>query len=91
MLSIWWIERLCERIAMPSLSCYCYFTLSVTLTQLDCIMGNTPYGRTKTKTKTKLLRDSGYCSFWPTFKDALCGFNVKMEIDLLSNPSEIAA
>ncbi|GJR33690.1 hypothetical protein Tco_1209374 [Tanacetum coccineum] len=30
-----------------------------------------------------------FCSFWPAFEDALC--NVKMEIDLLSNPTEIAA
>ncbi|GKB92642.1 hypothetical protein Tco_0964914 [Tanacetum coccineum] len=27
----------------------------------------------------------------PAFEDALCGFNVKIEIDLLSNPSDIAA
>ncbi|GJV54757.1 hypothetical protein Tco_1455762 [Tanacetum coccineum] len=41
--------------------------------------------------QTKLLRHSGIVASGPAFEDALCGFNVKMEIGLLSNPTEIAA
>nr|GEU42604.1 RNA-directed DNA polymerase, eukaryota, nucleotide-binding alpha-beta plait domain protein [Tanacetum cinerariifolium] len=39
--------------------------------------------------QTKLLRHSGIVASGVTFEDALCGFNVKMEIDHLSNPTEI--
>ncbi|GJR58014.1 hypothetical protein Tco_1500176 [Tanacetum coccineum] len=41
--------------------------------------------------QTKLLRHSGIVAFGPTFDDALCVSNTKMETNLLSNPSEIAA
>ncbi|GJT34418.1 reverse transcriptase domain-containing protein, partial [Tanacetum coccineum] len=41
--------------------------------------------------QTKLLRHSGIVASGPAFEDALCGFNLKMEIDLLSNPTKIAA
>ncbi|GKA04933.1 hypothetical protein Tco_0684053 [Tanacetum coccineum] len=41
--------------------------------------------------QTKLLRHSDIVSFGLAFDNALNVFNVKMEIDLLSNPSEIAA
>ncbi|GJU65724.1 hypothetical protein Tco_1247559, partial [Tanacetum coccineum] len=39
--------------------------------------------------QTKLLRHSGIVTSGPTFDDALCVFNTKMKIGLLSNPSEI--
>ncbi|GKA11029.1 hypothetical protein Tco_0690462 [Tanacetum coccineum] len=38
--------------------------------------------------QTKLLQHSGIVAFGPAFEDSLCGFN---KIDLLSNPTEIAA
>ncbi|GKF54595.1 hypothetical protein Tco_0164935, partial [Tanacetum coccineum] len=41
--------------------------------------------------QTKLLRHSDIVSSGLAFDNALNAFNVKMEIDLLSNPSEIAA
>ncbi|GJU82588.1 hypothetical protein Tco_1284953 [Tanacetum coccineum] len=41
--------------------------------------------------QTKLLRHSGIVASGPAFNDALCAFNMKMEIDLLSNASKIAA
>ncbi|GJX18224.1 reverse transcriptase domain-containing protein [Tanacetum coccineum] len=41
--------------------------------------------------QTKLLRHSGIVASGTTFDDALCLFNTKMETDLLSNLSEIAA
>ncbi|GJT05704.1 putative reverse transcriptase domain-containing protein [Tanacetum coccineum] len=41
--------------------------------------------------QTKLLLHSGIVASGPAFNDALCAFNVKMETDLLSNESEIAA
>ncbi|GKE19648.1 hypothetical protein Tco_1427225, partial [Tanacetum coccineum] len=41
--------------------------------------------------QTKLLRHTGIVAFEPIFDDALCVFNTSMEIDLLSNPSEIVA
>ena len=41
--------------------------------------------------QTKLLRHSGIVTSGPSFDDALCAFNEKMEIDLLSNLCEIAA
>ncbi|GJR99228.1 hypothetical protein Tco_0315737 [Tanacetum coccineum] len=41
--------------------------------------------------QTKLLRHSGIVASGNTFHDALCVFNTKMETDILSNPSEIAA
>jgi hypothetical protein len=41
--------------------------------------------------QTKLLRHSGIETSGPSFDDALCAFNVKIKIDLLSNPCEIAA
>nr|GFA85423.1 hypothetical protein [Tanacetum cinerariifolium] len=41
--------------------------------------------------QTKLLRHSDIVSFGLDFDNALNAFNLKMEIDLLSNPSEIAA
>jgi hypothetical protein len=41
--------------------------------------------------QTKLLRSSGIVTTSPSFDDALCTFNVSMDIDLLSNPNEIAA
>ncbi|GKA81616.1 hypothetical protein Tco_0788308 [Tanacetum coccineum] len=40
---------------------------------------------------TKLLRHSSIVASGPAFNDALCAFNTKMETDLLSNASEIAA
>ncbi|GKC96240.1 hypothetical protein Tco_1161682, partial [Tanacetum coccineum] len=40
--------------------------------------------------QTKMLRYSGIVTPGLAFEDALCGFNLKMEIDLLSNPTEIA-
>ncbi|GKE20431.1 hypothetical protein Tco_1431943 [Tanacetum coccineum] len=40
--------------------------------------------------QTKLLRHSGIVSSRPAFDSALNAFNVKMEIDHLNNPSEIA-
>ncbi|GKD77444.1 hypothetical protein Tco_1340065, partial [Tanacetum coccineum] len=40
--------------------------------------------------QTKLLRHSGVVASGPTFNDALCAFNTKMETGLLSNTSEIA-
>ncbi|GJX10345.1 retrovirus-related pol polyprotein from transposon TNT 1-94 [Tanacetum coccineum] len=41
--------------------------------------------------QTKLLRDVGIVALGSTFDDALCVFNNAMEIDFLSNPSEVAA
>ncbi|GJZ48170.1 reverse transcriptase domain-containing protein [Tanacetum coccineum] len=41
--------------------------------------------------QTKLLRDVGIVAPGSTFDDALCVFNNAMEIDFLSNPSEVAA
>ncbi|GKB90625.1 hypothetical protein Tco_0962897 [Tanacetum coccineum] len=41
--------------------------------------------------QTKLLLHSGIVASRPAFNDALCAFNVKMETDLLSSASEIAA
>ncbi|GJV44339.1 ankyrin repeat-containing protein ITN1-like protein [Tanacetum coccineum] len=41
--------------------------------------------------QSKLLQHSGIVSFGLAFDSALNAFNVKMEIDPLSNPSEIAA
>ncbi|GKB69651.1 putative reverse transcriptase domain-containing protein [Tanacetum coccineum] len=41
--------------------------------------------------QTKLLRHSSIVASGVTFEDALCSFNVKMKIDLLSNPTEIVA
>ncbi|GJV55808.1 putative reverse transcriptase domain-containing protein [Tanacetum coccineum] len=41
--------------------------------------------------QTKLLRDVGIVVPGSTFDDALCVFNNAMEIDFLSNPSEVAA
>ncbi|GJX54399.1 hypothetical protein Tco_0282768 [Tanacetum coccineum] len=41
--------------------------------------------------QTKLLRHVGIVAPGSTFDDALCMFNTSMEIDFLSNPSEIAA
>ncbi|GJR79081.1 reverse transcriptase domain-containing protein [Tanacetum coccineum] len=41
--------------------------------------------------QTKLLRDVGIVAPGSTFDDALCVFNNDMEIDFLSNPSEVAA
>lgn len=41
--------------------------------------------------QTELLRHSGFVMSRPTFDDALCPFNAKMEIKLLSNTSDIAA
>ncbi|GJW41335.1 hypothetical protein Tco_0067180 [Tanacetum coccineum] len=41
--------------------------------------------------QTKLLRHSGIVASGTTFDDALCLFNTKIETDLLSNLSEIAA
>ncbi|GJU48661.1 hypothetical protein Tco_1218216 [Tanacetum coccineum] len=41
--------------------------------------------------QTKLLRHTDIVAFGPNFDDALCVFNTSMEIDFLSNPSEIAA
>ncbi|GKB92251.1 hypothetical protein Tco_0964523 [Tanacetum coccineum] len=41
--------------------------------------------------QTKLLRHTSIVSPGPIFDDALFVFNTSMEIDLLSNPSEIAA
>ncbi|GJV26568.1 hypothetical protein Tco_1379263 [Tanacetum coccineum] len=41
--------------------------------------------------QTKLLRYVGIVATGPTFDDALCVFNSAMEIDFLSNPSEVAA
>ncbi|GKE45185.1 hypothetical protein Tco_1472469 [Tanacetum coccineum] len=41
--------------------------------------------------QTKLIRHTGIVSPGPIFDDALSVFNTSMEIDLLSNPSEIAA
>ncbi|GJR80490.1 hypothetical protein Tco_0151275, partial [Tanacetum coccineum] len=41
--------------------------------------------------QTKLLRHTGIVSPGPIFDDALSVFNTSMKIDLLSNPSEIAA
>ncbi|GKA53128.1 putative reverse transcriptase domain-containing protein [Tanacetum coccineum] len=41
--------------------------------------------------QTKLLRHTGIVASGPIFDDALCVFNTSMEIDLLSNPSEIVA
>ncbi|GJV33534.1 RNA-directed DNA polymerase [Tanacetum coccineum] len=38
--------------------------------------------------QSKLLRDSNIVTFGPAFDNALSTFNSKMEIDLLSNPSE---
>ncbi|GJR70990.1 hypothetical protein Tco_0017055 [Tanacetum coccineum] len=40
---------------------------------------------------TKLLRHVGIVASGSTFDDALSAFNTSMEIDFLSNPSEIAA
>ncbi|GKC82053.1 hypothetical protein Tco_1137770 [Tanacetum coccineum] len=44
-----------------------------------------------TSLQTKLLLHSGIVASRPAFNDALCAFNVKMETDLLSSSSEIAA
>jgi hypothetical protein len=41
--------------------------------------------------QTKLLRHSGIVTSRPSFDNALCAFNVKIEIDPLSNPCEITA
>ncbi|GKD98432.1 reverse transcriptase domain-containing protein [Tanacetum coccineum] len=41
--------------------------------------------------QTKLLRDVGIVAPGSTFDDAFCVFNNAMEIDFLSNPSEVAA
>ncbi|GJX17489.1 hypothetical protein Tco_0218321, partial [Tanacetum coccineum] len=41
--------------------------------------------------QSKLLRHSDIVTYGPAFDNALSAFNVKMEIDLLSNPSEVAA
>ncbi|GKA36384.1 hypothetical protein Tco_0722875 [Tanacetum coccineum] len=41
--------------------------------------------------QSKLLRDSNIVTFGPAFDNALSTFNSKMEIDLLINPSEVAA
>ncbi|GJX15579.1 hypothetical protein Tco_0216411 [Tanacetum coccineum] len=41
--------------------------------------------------QTKLLRHVGIVAFGYTFDEALCVFNNAMEIDFLSNPSEVAA
>nr|GEY13621.1 hypothetical protein [Tanacetum cinerariifolium] len=41
--------------------------------------------------QTKLIRHVGIAASGSTFDDALCVFNTSMEIDFLSNPSEIAA
>nr|GEY46489.1 hypothetical protein [Tanacetum cinerariifolium] len=41
--------------------------------------------------KTKLLRHTGIVSPGPIFDDALSVFDTSMDIDLLSNPNEIAA
>ena len=41
--------------------------------------------------QTKLLRHSGIVTSGPSLEEVVCAFNVKMEIDLLSNPDEIAA
>ncbi|GKE12322.1 hypothetical protein Tco_1415873 [Tanacetum coccineum] len=41
--------------------------------------------------QTKLLRHTGIVSPRPIFDDTLSVFNISMETDLLSNPSEIAA
>ncbi|GJW33450.1 hypothetical protein Tco_0053482 [Tanacetum coccineum] len=41
--------------------------------------------------QTRLLRHFDIVTFGPTFDNALNVFNVKIETDLLSNPSEIAA
>ncbi|GJX37316.1 hypothetical protein Tco_0250619, partial [Tanacetum coccineum] len=41
--------------------------------------------------ETKLLRHVGIVASGSTFDDALSAFNTSMEIDFLSNPSEIAA
>ncbi|GKB50711.1 hypothetical protein Tco_0901464 [Tanacetum coccineum] len=103
--SIWCIKRLCnKKFAFVVLLFHvgCNF---VTLTQLDCIMGNTPYGPTKAwylddgnivgdtlvvgKVLDLIMEDGPPSE--PAFEDALCDFNVKMKIDLLSNPSEIVA
>ncbi|GJU86216.1 hypothetical protein Tco_1293762 [Tanacetum coccineum] len=41
--------------------------------------------------QTKLLRHFDIATFGPAFENALSAFNSKMDIDLLSNPSEVAA
>ncbi|GJX30873.1 hypothetical protein Tco_0240728 [Tanacetum coccineum] len=41
--------------------------------------------------QSKLLRHSDIVTSGPAFDNALSAFNAKMEIDLLSNPSEVAA
>ncbi|GKD82399.1 hypothetical protein Tco_1349238, partial [Tanacetum coccineum] len=41
--------------------------------------------------QTKLFRHTDVVASGPIFDDALCVFNTSMKIDLLSNPSEIAA
>ncbi|GJX79191.1 hypothetical protein Tco_0327340 [Tanacetum coccineum] len=60
--SIWWIARLCYRMfAFVALLFHVGWNF-VTPTQIDCIMGNTPYGRTK-------IRDSFSLSFHAWYLD----------------------
>nr|GEX52964.1 hypothetical protein [Tanacetum cinerariifolium] len=65
------------------------------LLDLGLVIGNRdlpPYPLLQSASlQTKLLQHSGIVAYRPTFDDALCVFNTKMETNLLSNPIETAA